>query len=281
MLAELIDRRSVKAEARRTLESAQVSPRAFTALYFALVLVLNLVDSLTGEGVLSVFVSVLALLMTVVLRAGYQLYGMAVRRGERAEYLTVFDGFSFAGKLIALFLLEFMFVFLWSLLFTIPGIVAVYRYRFAVLNLCENPDLGPMEALNMSKRQTLGYKSQLFGLDLSYLGWTVLASLPLLVYNGAVTYETMQAAAGYYGLEAAALPLDITALLPLWGWTLVIGLWNLAVSVFYMPAYLCSELAYFDTAKRTSGVGASRTPAALSRGEGPSEQDGPQDPYDF
>ena len=82
MLAELIDRRSVKAEARRTLESAQVSPRAFTALYFALVLVLNLVDSLTGEGVLSVFVSVLALLMTVVLRAGYQLYGMPCGGGS-------------------------------------------------------------------------------------------------------------------------------------------------------------------------------------------------------
>lgn len=255
MMARLIDRRTVKEEARDTLEDARVSPKSFTALYFALLLVLNLVDGFTGEGVISVFVMVLSSLLAIVLKAGFQLYCMAVRRGERAEYLTVFDGFSFAGKLIALSLLEFMFIFLWSMLFTIPGIVAAYRYRFAMLNLCENPELSPLEALNMSKRQTLGYKSQLFGLDLSYLGWTVLASLPLLVYNGAVTYETMQAAAGYYGLEAAALPLDVTALLPLWGWNLVIGLWNLIVAVFYMPAYTCAGLAYFETAKLTSGVG--------------------------
>lgn len=277
MLAQLIDRRRVKEEARETLESAQVSPKAFTALYFALVLVLDLVDSFTGEGVLSVFVSVLALLMTAVLRAGYQLYIMAVWRGERAEYLTVFDGFSFAGKVVALYLLESLFVFLWSLLFTIPGIVALYRYRFAVWNLCENPDLSPLEALNMSKRQTLGYKSQLFGLDLSYLGWTVLSMLPLLVYNTILTYDAMSAAASYYGLEAAAMPMDLTAILPLWGWTLVIGVWSLAVSVFYMPGYLCAEMTYFDIAKRTSGVGTAQRPLSISSPEEPGEDDEPFD----
>lgn len=278
MLAQLIDRRRVKEEARETLESAQVSPKAFTALYFALVLVLDLVDSFTGEGVLSVFVSILALLMTAVLRAGYQLYIMAVWRGERAEYLTVFDGFSFAGKVVALYLLESLFVFLWSLLFTIPGIVALYRYRFAMWNLCENPDLSPLEALNMSKRQTLGYKSQLFGLDLSYLGWTVLSMLPLLVYNAILTYDAMSAAASYYGLEAAAMPMDLTAILPLWGWTLVIGVWSLAVSVFYMPGYLCAEMTYFDIAKRTSGVGTAQRPLSISSPEEPGEDD---DPFDM
>ena len=45
------------------------------------------------------------------------------------------------------------------------GIVAAYRYRFALYNLYENPGIGVMEALDMSKRQTLGYKSQLFTLD--------------------------------------------------------------------------------------------------------------------
>ena len=59
------------------------------------------------------------------------------------------------------------------------GIVAAYRYRFAMLNLCENPEIGVMEALNMSKAQTLGFKWQLFVLDLSFLGWIIVGSLCL------------------------------------------------------------------------------------------------------
>ena len=252
MLAELIDRQAMKAASRRILQDAQVPPKGFWALYFALILAINLVDSLTGAGVLAIFVTVLASLLSMVLQAGLVFYGMAARRGERTEYLTLFDGFSMAGKIVALALLEFLFIFLWSMLFTIPGIVAAYRYRFAICNLCENPELGPLEALNMSKRQTLGYKSQLFGLDLSYLGWTVLALLPQIAYNTVIYYELVQSTLGY--VPPVSLPAELAAL-PLWGWTLVIGLWELVVSLFYRPAFLVTELGYFETAKRTSGVG--------------------------
>ena len=59
MTAQLIDRRALKAETRETLAEAQVSPKAFTALYLALVLAMNLVDSFTGIGMLATFVSIL------------------------------------------------------------------------------------------------------------------------------------------------------------------------------------------------------------------------------
>ena len=68
------------------------------------------------------------------------------------------------------------------MLFILPGIIAAYRYRFAVYNLLENPDVGILEALRMSKWQSNGYKFQLFALDLSYLGWDLLADLPALVF---------------------------------------------------------------------------------------------------
>ena len=43
---------------------------------------------------------------------------------------------------------------------------------------------------------------------------------------------------------------------------LVIGsVWPLAVALFFLPVYQCTELGYFDTAKRTSGVGADLSPA--------------------
>lgn len=278
MMAELINRRALKAETRETLRDAQVSPRAMAALYLLLVLAMNLVDSLTGEGVLATFVTILVSLLGVVLQAGFVLYCMAVRRGERVELLTLFDGFSFAGKIIVLSLLEFIFVTLWFMLFVIPGIIALYRYRFALYNLCEDPEITPMEALSMSKQQTAGYKSQLFFLDLSYLGWTVLASLPYLVYSAAAYQLIFQNIAAQYGLAFQPAPwTSIVYLLPALGWTLVMGLWQLAVSLFYLPAYQCVELGYFETAKTTSGVGFGAAPKR--NGDPPfwGRRDGPDD----
>ena len=226
MMAQLIDRKHLKQEMKELLRSAQVSPRGMTCLYLALVLVLNLADSFMGlmnPGLLGTFISILTGLMSMVLASGFVMYCMAIRRGERAEYLTLFDGFSFVGKVILLNIVIYLFTFFWSLLFVIPGIIAAYRYRFALYNLYENPGIGVMEALNMSKQQTLGYKGQLFMLDLSYIGWLLLASLTSVVQTlGCV--------------------------------------WPLLVALFYLPVYQCTELGYFDTAKHTSGVGEGAAP---------------------
>ena len=114
----------------------------------------------------------------------------------------------------------------------------------------------------MSKRQTHGYKSQLFMLDLSYLGWTLLASVPSWIYGSLLSRETLMEAMNSVGFGTIAfttVPLS-SAVLPVWGWTLLIGLWQLAVAVFYLPAYQCVELGYFEIAKSTSGVGEGASP---------------------
>lgn len=258
MTAELIDRKKLKAEARELLETAQVSPKAMTALYGGLLLLLNLIDALVvTPGVIATFVSIFTSLLSSVLAAGFVLYCMAIHRGERAEYLTLFDGFSFVGKLIALNILIYLLVFLWSLLFLVPGIIATYRYRFALYNLYENPGIGVMEALDMSKRQTLGYKAQLFTLDLSYLGWILLASLPSIVQMVLIQRSLTAAVVSFSNGGLQALPTDSTVLtgLPTWVWALIVSLWSLAVSLFYLVHFQCVELGYFDTAKRTSGIG--------------------------
>ena len=271
MTAELIDRKGMKAEVREMLSGAQVSPRAITALYCGLLLVLNMVSAFAGDtGFLSTFVTILTSLLNVILGARFAMYCMAIRRGERAEYITLFDGFSFVGKLIGLTIVTALFIWLWSMLFIIPGIIAAYRYRFAPYNLYENPGIGVMEALEMSKRQTMGYKGQLFALGLSYLGWTLLASLPAIVEVGMLYYGLFSSAFDYMNGTIAAMPADIStfAVLPAWLWTLIISLWSMAVSLFYLPNYQCVELGYFETAKRTSGVGAGAETPAIGAGPG-------------
>ena len=270
MTAELIDRKKLKEEVGELLSGAQVSPRAMTALYAGLLLVLNLVCAFTGEGILSTFVSILTSLLSVLLGAGFAMYCMAIRRGERAEYLTLFDGFSFVGKLIALTIVTYAFIWLWSMLFVIPGIVAAYRYRFATYNLYENPGISIMEALEMSKRQTMGYKGQIFALDLSYIGWTLLASLPAMAEMGMMYYAMFSSYYDYMTGAISVMPTDFTAsvILPAWLWTLISGLWSMAVSLFYLPHFQCVELGYFETAKRTSGVGSGSEPPAIGAGHG-------------
>ena len=259
MMVQQIDRKQLKRDSKALLRTAQVSPMAMTALYLGLVLVLDAADVLSGGSaalgigsLLSTFVSVLTGLVGMVLSAGFVLYCMAIRRGELAEFLTLFDGFAFVGKVIGLNIVITVFIALWSMLFVIPGIVAAYRYRFALYNLYENPGIGIMEALDMSKRQTVGYKAQLFLLDLSYYGWAFLAALPSAVLEWCVSYQELSAIVGLAGTPAL-----ITSLLALsdFSWILIIDLWSLVVSLFYLPVYQCTELGYFETAKSTSGVG--------------------------
>ena len=165
------------------LSGAQVSPRAMTALYAGLLLILNLVCAFTGEGILSTFVSILTSLLSVLLGAGFAMYCMAIRRGERAEYLTLFDGFSFVGKLIALTIVTYAFIWLWSMLFVIPGIIAALRYAMTPYIMAEHPELTASEAINRSKELMEGHKMDLFILQLTFLGWEILCALTLNLGN--------------------------------------------------------------------------------------------------
>ena len=71
-----------------------------------------------------------------------------------------------------------LFIWLWSLLFVIPGIIAAYRYSMALYILLDHPEFGIMDCLRESKAITAGHKMELFKLDLSFLGWGLLTALP-------------------------------------------------------------------------------------------------------
>lgn len=200
----LLDRAQIKAEARSLIRTGTVSPIRMTLFYLAVGLVLNLIDSgityalgvqqlslspaalpdtLAHLSIVAIFIGILISLISTVLSAGYTCYCLGIQHRVHMPYESLFDAFSFAGKVILLNLVQGLFIFFWSMLFVIPGIIAVYRYSFAMMNLCENPDLGVMEALNLSKQQTNGFKWQLFLLHLSFLGWSILAALVTSCYD--------------------------------------------------------------------------------------------------
>lgn len=72
-----------------------------------------------------------------------------------------------------------LFIFLWSLLLIIPGIIKKYAYSMVPYLLCENPEMTYKEALETSDDMTRGHKWDMFVLDLSFIGWYLLASVLL------------------------------------------------------------------------------------------------------
>ena len=135
---------------------------------------------------------------------GHDRFCLKLVDGEQAQFDDLFSAFDIFGSAFVLNLLIALKVFAWSLLFVIPGIIAAYRYRFAYYNLCENPDMGVMEALNMSKAQTGGFKWQLFVLDLSFLGWMLLCGLTLGILSIWVQPYILQTNVGYFQQIKAA-----------------------------------------------------------------------------
>ncbi len=148
------------------------------------------------------FVVVMAWLLNCLLSAGYTLYIMGIRQGKAMGYGTLFDGFAFAGKIILLDLWRSLVISLWSLLFVVPGIIASYRYSFALYNLLNDPEMGVTEAMALSKQQTQGHKWGLFVLNLSFLGWELLTPLTAGILSIYVRPYREQAWMGYYRAAA-------------------------------------------------------------------------------
>jgi len=81
------------------------------------------------------------------------------------------------GKALWLSLCMAVRIFLWSLLLIVPGIIAAIRYSMAPYYLAENSDISAGEAINRSKNAMANMKMSYFSLSLSFLGWTLAATL--------------------------------------------------------------------------------------------------------
>ena len=90
---------------------------------------------------------------------------------------TVFSGFSQFWRALWLYVLMAVKVFLWSLLFVIPGIVAAFRYQLAPYLMAEHPDITASQAISESSRLMEGHKWRLFCLSFSFIGWLLLGAL--------------------------------------------------------------------------------------------------------
>ena len=81
--------------------------------------------------------NILLQLVSSILWSGFILFCINTVFGRHAEVANLLDGFSIFWKVLILSLLESVIVFIGMLLFIIPGIIMIYRYRMAVYILMD------------------------------------------------------------------------------------------------------------------------------------------------
>jgi len=116
---------------------------------------------------------VLLWLAAPIINAGFLSYTLKISREQGAEYKDLMNGFLYFGKIVAIHVVTSALVFLWSLLFIFPGIAAHYRYRQAVYILFDDPRKGVFQCIGESRKLMRRNKTDLFILDMSFLGWFI------------------------------------------------------------------------------------------------------------
>jgi len=124
------------------------------------------------------FISVIKMMVSFVFEmAAISVYLKMSRSPDPVSFSDFIEGFSAWRRSILCGLWNSLFIFLWSLLFLIPGIVKAYAYSQMYYLVVEFPDLSIPNAMKLSMQITKGHKWDLFVLDLSFIGWFILSAL--------------------------------------------------------------------------------------------------------
>ncbi|KRQ86455.1 hypothetical protein ABG79_01657 [Caloramator mitchellensis] len=122
---------------------------------------------------------IISILISGPLALGVAMCFLKIIRKEDVKIENLFDGFkNFKTSFLAQLLIG-IFIFLWSLLLVIPGIIASLSYSLTYYIIADEPELGALEAIKKSKEMMKGYKWNLFLLYLSFIGWGILSLLTL------------------------------------------------------------------------------------------------------
>lgn len=207
-----IDRAELKLRAKGMIRGAKPSPVSVGLLYLAVTILLSLLSArLLGVGLTqsdveqilshvqsgrydyammymsdymppatSYIIDLALELVSYILSAGFIIFLLNTIRSTAACYENLLDGFAIFGRVILLQIVTGIFVFLWSLLLVVPGIIAAYRYRQAIYLLIDHPEMSVMDCIRESKRMMTGHKWELFVLDISFIGWGFLSSLAMI-----------------------------------------------------------------------------------------------------
>ena len=138
-------------------------------------------------------------------------YGIAivmfgVFKGKDVDFGVLFEGFQDYSRIFVTKLLQGIYTALWSLLLVVPGVIKYYSYAMTDYILKEEPEMKNNAAIEKSMAMMENNKMKLFLLDLSFIGWALLAIVtfgigflflqPYMQVSRAAFYEDLKAQQG-------------------------------------------------------------------------------------
>ena len=120
------------------------------------------------------------------LELGFTIFLLTFFRKRKIDNTLLFEGFSRFGKAMLLLVLMSVKIMLWSFLFVIPGIIAAFRYSQAFYVLADNPDMPVSQCIKESCRIMAGNKGRYFYLQLTFIGWYILANIPSGIFSSLI-----------------------------------------------------------------------------------------------
>lgn len=127
---------------------------------------------------LFVFAAMIAgLILGGAINVGYCRYLLNLNDGTDPRFSDLFSQLHRFGSALCLHVLHMLIVFAGFLCLIVPGIILAYGLRLSYLIMADDPDCSAVDALMTSWSLMKGHKLELFLLELSFLGWALLAAL--------------------------------------------------------------------------------------------------------
>lgn len=182
--------KNMRALGRMAMETKRNTAMLIVLIYGVATMLPPVIISILFGGTLGETMSLLyTLLVSGPFAYGLAIFFLALFRRQQSEIQQVFEGFEQFGKTLGLFFYILLFVILWSLLFIIPGIIAGIRYSQAFYIMVDHPEYSISQCVDESKMRMQGNKGKYFILNLSFIGWALLFSIPTGIVEGAFTFS--------------------------------------------------------------------------------------------
>lgn len=97
------------------------------------------------------------------------------RNGGQYEIPVLKEGYNDFTRVLGTVVLQNVYIFLWTLLLIVPGIIKSYSYGLTIYILRDDKELSFNAAIEKSMAMMEGHKAKMFYLDLTFIGWVLLA----------------------------------------------------------------------------------------------------------
>ena len=151
-----------------------------------ILVVLIILSALSGysvvndkDGLLSSLLSIAMSLLLFIVTVGYTKFMLNFINDKEYSLDQLWSYFGDWKNLATVWIHETIMIFLYFLLLIVPGIIKTISYSLVPYILVDDPNMSSGDVLDLSSKMMNGHKMDYFKLELSFIGWHLLAVLTL------------------------------------------------------------------------------------------------------